>query len=223
MSNCLNKKIEILDAYYNYKDEYGVTLRIKNNGENDIEEIRIKADTCNTEKVLGNLFVGVTKEFEIITGDLNCHSGNPEVISLYIEECYMGENNSLFRVDKEIVPMSEIVNKSKEESIKICKENSDSAGKCIQDIAVYKKDPLICNEIISKEMLGFFPENCIRKVAINTQNPDICDFITESSNHRDICYSNIAIIMNDIDICKKIANIEYLNSCIAASTKVNGD
>lgn len=215
---CIDKKIEVLDAYYNDKDTYGVTLKIKNTGKNDIEDMQTKGDSCTSEKKLGGLAAGEAKNFEIITGDKGCHNTKQEIL-VYIGECYRGETESSFYVDKIIAPVPDAASTSIEESLNICREKSvDIRGQCIQSLAIYKKDASICNNI-QKEMVLFSPSTCIRTVATIAQDPNMCTLIANDQNNKDICYSSIALTTKDIITCEKIVNPESRKQCIEFSKR----
>ena len=89
-------------------------------------------------------------------------------------------------------------------------------------ITAIATNPNMCFlHIEAKQDSFMFPkgitDNCIRTVALNTNNPEYCSLIRHNeppNSIRDSCYHNIAMRMNNLTICEGITEENRKERCI---------
>lgn len=64
---------------------------------------------------------------------------------------------------------------------------------------------------------------CIQEVAIQEQNPEICEEIPENIYWKYSCFSFVASAKKDWHICEKIHDKDYNDACLCDVAKVTED
>ena len=67
----------------------------------------------------------------------------------------------------------------------------------IQKIAADTENPLLCP-------FAFDSDLCYSLIGMKTQNPTLCEKVSEKSMWRDTCFNDLGSRMNKIHLCKKI-------------------
>ncbi len=79
---------------------------------------------------------------------------------------------------------------------------------CYEEIASIKNDIQICNNVGTENLgMGQTKNRCIARVLGQQKDDSQCDMIS-SLDDRNQCYYHIALLTNNIDICKKITRHE---------------
>ena len=214
---CNNKQMEILNAYYNYNGAHSITVEIKNSGSEEIRELVAETKHSNRE-LLGALPAELTKEYSFMldgsTYDTRQKSFLTEIISVYVKECFNGEENSEYYLSAGVLPNKEAKSISAEESAIICGGVSEKyKGECLNNTALYYKDPSICNQVLFGEIEGFFPSSCIHGIATSYRDANICEYDVGHISGKKSCYDSVISLMQDVSGCEEIKNIEYRNLC----------
>jgi hypothetical protein len=118
-------------------------------------------------------------------------------------------NNNVRRVNE----TSDIISVSSCEKIKKtfnffgADETETDRNFCYHNLAVQNNDVSFCNKIP-----GSGKQTCIYSVSVKMQNLSMCDLleIGRSNNNRYQCYSAIASIKQDYEICNKVPDDEIL-------------
>lgn len=118
--------------------------------------------------------------------------------------------------------------------------NVDRQEKCYYDAAVFKSDPLICNQIKSDANANLLA-SCFRNIAVNTSNVSFCDLI-QRDTMRSTCIREICKILSpskkaqseqcnyedtrkagDINKCLSILENQVRNGCLLNVARDNQD
>ncbi len=102
------------------------------------------------------------------------------------------------KLSMQLQPLPGATAQSTQELLQSCNNETDPTQKsqCIENIAMGKRDPSICQG----------DGSCIRGVAVMANDPSICDNIPASNLEHDHCYQNVALVMKDASVCDKIVD-----------------
>jgi hypothetical protein len=85
---------------------------------------------------------------------------------------------------------------------------------CFYETAINNKDPTQCEYLKNSNY-----DSCMRSVAKESQNADLCDKIIQTVGWRENCITDVAVVKNDSSICNKISNY-VKDSCLKLVSNV---
>jgi len=86
---------------------------------------------------------------------------------------------------------------------------------CMAVFAFHKEDVGLCSQLQTTPLR----EACFIDFAISSKNTRICDEVTDEQNKYTNCYTKIAELQSDTEICGRIENSDYMNLCKAKVSK----
>ena len=90
----------------------------------------------------------------------------------------------------------------------------NNSDRCIADVAVLWKDPVLCEETQAER------DFCFLNAGLGAKDPSVCDKV--SASIKDTCYIEFANKMKDLSFCERIMNATTKQQCLALNATGTG-
>jgi hypothetical protein len=87
------------------------------------------------------------------------------------------------------------------------KKFGDARLKCYAGLAVASGDKSVCDK------LGVYADKQVC-IAVVEKDPSVCLLIISSVDRKDICYTDLALALRNVTLCRRVQSVKMSNDCL---------